>query len=373
MRMRPPIVRAHLSWSPLMSLRNLSVRARLAGLIVFVNVLLVATAGYSWFAIVTMNNRMDAGFAEEARISLVSDQSRQVQVHFKIQVQEWKDLLLRGSEPEAHEKHARNFAERRDLVDRELAKLATMAAELGMSRKPFDDLLTEHADLHSRYAEAFKSNERGDAANGFVVDRKVRGMDRTMTERLDALVNDVNKVSELRSKEVERAADEERFRLLNGLIVLVAFTVVVSVSAGWLVIRVIGRRLEQATTIARTVAKGDLSTKIAAESGDELGKLIESLGDMNDSLATIVSGVRSSAETVSPASTQIAAGNTELSSRTEEQASSLEETAASLEEMTATVDQNARNAAQANELAAGAASIAKRGGSAVDQVVSTMD
>src|SRR5438270_1736950 len=117
-----------------MSLRNLSVRARLAGLILFVNVLLVATAGYSWFAIVTMHNRMDAGFAEEARISVVSDQSRQVQVHFKLQGQEWKDLLLRGSEPEAHAKHAKNFADRRDLVDKELAKVGTLAAELGISR-----------------------------------------------------------------------------------------------------------------------------------------------------------------------------------------------------------------------------------------------
>src|SRR3954463_6105372 len=100
-----------------MSFRNLSVRARLAALIAFVNVLLIATAGYSWFAIVTMNNRMDAGFAEEARISVLGDESRLVQVRFKLQIQEWKDLLLRGSEPESYEKHERGFAEQRDMVD----------------------------------------------------------------------------------------------------------------------------------------------------------------------------------------------------------------------------------------------------------------
>ncbi|NMU94221.1 chemotaxis protein, partial [Achromobacter ruhlandii] len=64
--------------------------------------------------------------------------------------------------------------------------------------------------------------------------------------------------------------------------------------------------------------------------------------------------------------------NTDLSSRTEQQAASLEETAASMEELASTVKQNADNARQANQLAASASDVAERGGSAVAEVVNTM-
>ncbi|WP_241130669.1 methyl-accepting chemotaxis protein, partial [Achromobacter xylosoxidans] len=51
---------------------------------------------------------------------------------------------------------------------------------------------------------------------------------------------------------------------------------------------------------------------------------------------------------------------------------SLEETAASMEELASTVKQNADNARQANQLAASASDVAERGGSAVAEVVNTM-
>ncbi|MBC3811849.1 methyl-accepting chemotaxis protein [Undibacterium aquatile] len=130
--------------------------------------------------------------------------------------------------------------------------------------------------------------------------------------------------------------------------------------------------LNQAVQIARTIADGDLTSKIQVESSDETGQLLQALKDMNSSLVRIVAQVRTGTDTIASASTQIAAGNLDLSSRTEEQASSLEETAASMEELTSTVKQNADNARQANQLAAEASDVAIKGGDVVSEVVSTM-
>jgi len=136
--------------------------------------------------------------------------------------------------------------------------------------------------------------------------------------------------------------------------------------------RSITRPLNQAVQIARTIADGDLTSKIQVESSDETGQLLQALKDMNSSLVRIVAQVRTGTDTIASASTQIAAGNLDLSSRTEEQASSLEETAASMEELTSTVKQNADNARQANQLAAEASDVAIKGGEVVSEVVSTM-
>ncbi|MFX7887228.1 methyl-accepting chemotaxis protein, partial [Acinetobacter baumannii] len=70
---------------------------------------------------------------------------------------------------------------------------------------------------------------------------------------------------------------------------------------------------------------------------------------------------------------EIATGNLDLSARTERQAGALEETASAMEELTSTVAQNADNARQADQLAHHASEVASAGGTAVGDVVATME
>ncbi|MDF3838312.1 methyl-accepting chemotaxis protein [Cupriavidus basilensis] len=135
----------------------------------------------------------------------------------------------------------------------------------------------------------------------------------------------------------------------------------------------ITRPLHRAVGFARTVASGDLTSRIEADSKDETGQLLQALADMNANILRIVSQVRTGTESIAAGTSQIAAGNTDLSQRTEEQASSLEETASSMEELTSIVRQNADNARQASSLAVNASHIAVKGGEVVGQVVDTMD
>ena len=138
------------------------------------------------------------------------------------------------------------------------------------------------------------------------------------------------------------------------------------------VTRSITQPMQKAVDIARTVAEGDLTSRIEAASDDETGELLRALQAMNDSLIKIVSDVRSGTNAIATASSQISSGNADLSSRTEQQASSLEETASSMEELTSTVKQNSDNARQANQLAVSASDVAAKGGQVVSHVVETM-
>jgi methyl-accepting chemotaxis protein len=149
-------------------------------------------------------------------------------------------------------------------------------------------------------------------------------------------------------------------------------TVILGLLFAFAIARLVSRPLQQAVSVARKVAGGDLRTEIVQTSADETGQLMAALKDMNDALKRIVSEVRASSDAIAASSSEIATGNADLSSRTEQQAGSLEETAASIEELTATVKQNAENANQANQLASAASSIAEQGGKVVTQVVATM-
>src|SRR3546814_6073066 len=121
------------------------------------------------------------------------------------------------------------------------------------------------------------------------------------------------------------------------------------------------------------MAAGDLTARVEVRNSNEIGQLFGALKRMQENLARTVSQVRRGVDEINVGSREISAGNTDLSSRTEQQAASLEETEASMEELASTVKQNADNARQANQLAASASDVAERGGSAVSEVVGTME
>ncbi|HEX7404059.1 MAG TPA: methyl-accepting chemotaxis protein [Usitatibacter sp.] len=351
---------------------NVSIRTRLAALLVFMNVLLFLAAGYAWYAIARLNDQLAATILSQTQIEATSDLARRTQLDFKKQVQEWKDLLIRGQDRELFDKHMKGFTERSAAVNQDLVSLNSQAVAIGLPSTFADKAIAEHDELDRKYLAAIKSY-RADATSALEIDKAVRGMDRAPTDHVDELVRAVSNRGEELGAQTARDAAVEKRTLIVGLALLAFIAAAVSTIVGTIMILAITRRLQRATEFARTVAAGNLGARIDAGRQDELGELLLSMRDMNDSLAGIVDRVRQAAEMVTTASSQIAAGNVDLSSRTEEQASSLEETAASIEEMTATVNQNAQNAAEANGVAASAAAVALRGGAAVDQVVKMME
>jgi len=152
-----------------------------------------------------------------------------------------------------------------------------------------------------------------------------------------------------------------------------ALALVVSALVTWWMARAIITPLRRAVGVARTVASGDLTSRIDDRNRDETGQLMHALREMNDSLVQVVQRVRAGSDSIATGSTQIATGNVDLSQRTEQQASNLQQTAASMEELSSTVRNNADTARTAAQLASNASVVAERGGEVVGQVVSTMN
>ncbi|MBU9452718.1 methyl-accepting chemotaxis protein [Burkholderia multivorans] len=149
-------------------------------------------------------------------------------------------------------------------------------------------------------------------------------------------------------------------------------SLLLAIGGGLWITRRITAPIAVAVDVARTVAQGDLGSRIAVTGNDETRDLLDALRTMNARLIDIVGRVRDSSNSIAHAVGEIAAGNLDLSQRTEEQAASLQETAATMEEFTSTVRLNAENAQQASALAANASDVAQRGSAVVGRVVETM-
>ncbi|MCX0500166.1 methyl-accepting chemotaxis protein [Erwinia billingiae] len=310
---------------------------------------------------------------QEMQIEQVIDTARNAQVQFKIQVQEWKNTLLRGADdPKSFDKYQAAFVAQSRLTQDLLARLIVTMPAMGMNNREVVETKRLHADLEKRYLTALEQYHVGDASSAQRVDHLVTGIDRQPTKMIDEVVSQVlAHTLNLHTKiEASNQAAYQHTRLLLFVSMLMALITGITITF-WLV-RSITRPLAQAVKIAQTVAAGDLQTQILVKGRDETALLMAALKEMNGNLTRIVSDVREGTETIATASAQIAHGSQDLSSRNEAQASALEETAASMEELTSVVKKNADNARHASDIALTATTAAQQGGSVVEEVVQTM-
>ena len=236
-------------------------------------------------------------------------------------------------------------------------------------KKLFDDVgryRSVYTDLRSNIMK-MKSEGKSDEA-GQVTDGK-------LIPALNEYIHSVEIFTKYQQSQIDKATEEVGTSLSSGrnlLIVLGVIELVLGASLGALLTFSITRPLNQAVDYAKTVASGDLTSRINTDRKDEIGDLLLALGTMNQSLQSIILEVRDNTENIVMASSEIANGNMDLSSRTEAQAGALEQTASSMEELSATVKHNADNAKNANHLAVVAAEVATRGSGEFGVAIETM-
>jgi methyl-accepting chemotaxis protein len=327
---------------------------------------LLLVAASALFGIYTLNQALsDYGGTVQDKVAserAVTD----LLVAFKVQVQEWKDTLLRGKDPKKLDKHWSAFEKQEKAVAELAGKLVASLPE-GESKAIVQRFAAAHAKMGEGYRKGFDAFK----AAGFdptAGDAAVAGVDR---EPAKLLADAADKI-EAESAAVSALAAASAKRATMSSLVLMLVLSGLGIGIGVWFSRLIVGSINQAVNVARVIAGGDLSMAVQARGTDELGQLQAALGEMQASLSKVVSTVRQNSESVATASAQIASGNNDLSARTEQQASALEETAASMEELSSTVKQNADNARQANQLALGASAVASKGGQMVGQVVETM-
>ncbi|MES2150605.1 MAG: methyl-accepting chemotaxis protein [Pseudomonadota bacterium] len=355
-----------------MNLANMKIAARLAALGAFFLLALLVVGLGGWRALAGANASNALAMERAATLTEAIDTARNAQVEFKIQVQEWKNILLRGNDPAQLAKYTASFRKSAATTHAELQKVNALLARLGLRTALVDESMGALEALNQNYLGALQQYDSANAGSFRLVDTLVKGMDRAPTKKIDEIVEFIQGQARqaLLAQAAEQGAAQRSASIGLALVVLGAGALGAAIMV-WLA-RSITTPLNAALGIAETVASGDLSTSIEVRGKDEIGILLRSLKDMHDKLAEVVGKVRLGCDAINVASTEIARGNLDLSARTEAQASSLEQTAASMEQITSTVRQTSDSAGQASALADAACEVAERGGLAVAQVVQTM-
>src|SRR5947209_394036 len=99
-------------------------KAMVVSLITCVGICAVITVG--WILVVQLAKASRDTLLEAQQLTKAVDLTRSAQVNFKKQVQEWKDMLLRGNDPESFKRYSQAFgdSERATVADLNAAIIA---------------------------------------------------------------------------------------------------------------------------------------------------------------------------------------------------------------------------------------------------------
>ncbi len=347
-----------------MLIKNLTIGRRLALGFGAVIVLLLIMAGLAYVQLGALNTSIhftnDDRFPKTQLVHTIKDELNET-------ARNTRNLLLITDFATLNKEYANIDQSKKDIAEA-LGKLDKTIKQ-PEARAIFNDILAKREIFQKEvdvFVEMAQGQRKDDAVKQLI--EKVRPINLAYFDALDKLLAKQTALMVESGNQAEQLASFTRMLILA----LAAAAAVIAAVVAFFVTRSIVRPIEEAVSVARKVADGDLTSTIVVTRNDETGKLLRALADMNQGLLKIVGEVRTGADTIATASSQIATGNMDLSARTEQQAGSLEETASSMEELAATVKQNADNARQANQLAITASEIAIKGGSVVSEVVGTM-
>ena len=272
-------------------------------------------------------------------------------------------------------------------------------------------VFTEFKTAHSNYASIIRKTMQLSAANKR---EEAKNFIRTNLSVAQAEENAINKMTDLKVSHSKLTAQNNTALASRARIVMigfVCFAVVLAISLGLFVAKIIGAPLIQLTKVANKLAVGDVNVNITNNEKDEAGDLSRSMaavvadvqsnaaaatriaeGDLNieikaksendvmakamikmvENLTNFAIDVQTAADLVASGSEQVNSTAQSLAQGATEQASSVEEVSSSMEQMNSTVKQNADNAQQTTSIAVKSAADGEEGGKAVGATVEAM-
>ena len=270
----------------------------------------LATAVVMWSGVIQESEYNSLLTHEVAQV----ESSRQLQVTFKKQVQAWKDILLRGSDPASLEKYSTEFFS----LDQKVADGAShLQAEI--QNPEVSGKVREFADAHQRLGENYRAAlEKFRASSGkdfAAADSSLKGQDRAPTDLLDGVVKSLQESSAAREAAIVASARAGRRNIILGLILTVVIAGILAARLS----RKIAQPIHNALQIAQTIAAGDLTGhEIPITSHDEIGELSQALNQMQSTLHEMIRSIRGTAEQVAAASGQLSATSQQITSSSSE-------------------------------------------------------
>ena len=290
-------------------------------------------------------------------------------LEFKIQVQESKNVLLRGSKPESLDKYWKQFESQESKVNAQLTALQTLATNQNDQAlvSQIKELLDEHTQLGVAYRKG-KDVFLAAGADPTVGDKAVTGIDRGASDKMSALVKLLHGKADKESLLIREHANDAIFL---GIATIIASSVLVILFGIWLINSRIIHPIRDVISYITQLSQGHFERGFQIQRQDELGSLAKAANILRDSLFSTFTQLTQSIDQLDQSSLKLKSTSSIMASSARDQLERTDLVATAMHEMSATA-QDVANSAETAAVAANQADRAAQEGEQVMQSTITM-
>ena len=299
-------------------------------------------------------------------------------IDFKTQVQEWKNILIRGNQQDDFEKYVKAFSNQEKTVQNNLAKTLDLLKKENDPTKAWaipelEQLISHHAALGTAYRAALDGFAKTDPEAGKKVDVAVKGQDRATTDGLNKLVSVLEKgeFEHMRQQLLSSQSAYAESRTL--LLTLIAAGLIVAGVIVFLTVRQIASQIARVQETTEQVKQTlDLTRRIPVIGNDEMAQVATSVNSLLDEFQAVVRRMKDAGGHASHASDELSHSVAQLLTAVDQQKESTSSMAATVEEMAVSITHVADSSISAKTIAQESLANADLGGEVIDQTMREM-
>ena len=290
-------------------------------------------------------------------------------LEFKIQVQEWKNVLLRGHDQEKREKYWKKFQQQHQKVQDiglQIIDYSTNDDVKNMTK----GFLASHKALFSKYETGYQAflNSNYDHKAG---DKAVSGIDREPTKQADeigiAALKQANEHSDAASSSASQTVS-------TGIISIIVTMLIIFFISQLAITRWLITPMKQAQKSLKMLSEGQLSFASPAHEGnDEIAQMLSAVDLLKNNLNQGTGAIQNSISQLSENAVQLQDIATTIQKGTEQQYIRTDQVATAITQMSAASAEVARHAQDAAGVANQVEQAAKNGVTSMRQAIATIN
>ncbi|ALS99357.1 methyl-accepting chemotaxis protein [Lacimicrobium alkaliphilum] len=308
--------------------------------------------------------RYDQLVQQEVSATALSDN---INLNFKRQVQEWKNVLLRGHEAPRLQKYWDSFMSLHRQIQDDSDSFLRMQIDNDLKQQ-----MSEFRTTHKRILAEYQKGYQAFIDSGFdhkAGDKAVAGIDRAPTQQLEELSSQLHSIILKQSEQTREQADDAI--ALSTLAIIMTMVISIGLSALFMNSKVV-RPLTTLIDHLRNVSKGQLQQQVIIHSKDEIGRMSRGIETLRQNLLDICGGLDTTQQDLDRVCSSLVESAGAISNGVTEQNHGTDAVHSSVEQMTQYASDVSHHATDANGAANEAREAAGSSMAVMKQSISTI-
>ncbi|MDR9426072.1 MAG: methyl-accepting chemotaxis protein [Marinobacter sp.] len=314
-----------------------SILNRVLSIIVLANLLIAIVAGVYFSKSLNTQDQYDDLVSHQMVRAL---EAQDILSNFKTQVQEWKNVLIRGSDDGQRDKYWQRFQNTEADIQAQLSQLIPQ-----VSSPEAKTQLTRFQRSHQKMGEAYREGFDAFVSSGFqpgAGDQAVAGIDREPAKLISEATDEIRNAAISHSTQLKQDAAKTTW-LMGGI--LLAAIVLGTLACLVVLVRSVVRPTQELIGKLTYIGEGNLTNPVTMQRPDELGLLADTARALHRFLSETGEMMKHNAEQLAETGNLIKTSADTVSDQSDQAHQRIDQIATAMNEMSATAQDVASHAA----------------------------